>query len=52
MLTATGIHAAGGGGGLVKELYRSYVRSSVLGREDNTGAILGKVFIDYVADLM
>ena len=39
VLAAAGIYTSGGG--LVRELYRSYVRSSPLGRDDNPGAILG-----------
>ncbi|KAM6490051.1 HECT domain containing protein [Amanita muscaria] len=57
VLTAAGIYAAGGGGGLVRELYRGYVRGSVLGREENTGAILDPTNADawppliFLADL-
>jgi ubiquitin-protein ligase E3 C len=38
VLAAAGIYA--NGGGLVRELYRGYVRNSPLGRDDNPGAIL------------
>ncbi|KAK2459462.1 hypothetical protein APHAL10511_008522 [Amanita phalloides] len=38
VLGAAGIYASGGG--LIRELYRGYIRSSPLGRDDNPGAIL------------
>jgi ubiquitin-protein ligase E3 C len=41
VLAAAGIYA--NGGGLVRELYRGYVRNSPRGRDDNPGAILGKL---------
>ncbi len=54
-LGAAGIYASGGG--LVRELYRGYIRSSPLGRDDSPGSILDPANADawppfiFLADL-
>ncbi|KAF8344487.1 HECT-domain-containing protein [Amanita rubescens] len=55
VLGAAGIYASGGG--LVRELYRGYIRSSPLGRDDSPGSILDQANADawppliFLADL-
>ncbi|PFH45540.1 hypothetical protein AMATHDRAFT_71617 [Amanita thiersii Skay4041] len=43
VLSVVGAHS---GGGMVRELYRGYVRSSPLGRDENPGAILDPVNVN------